>query len=156
VSHETCRDAVETYADRCRVDPDLERLAFCMMRLSIGRISLKTWRISEHPNADLVNGMLDDVIANIGAKSEPIIHTDRGCHYRWPGWIERMKRNGKGNREATRLRRAGGFPQRHEEPQSLLQIHFDRKINGTSPSSWGAERLLLVILFPGNACGASS
>ena len=55
---------------------------------------LVTWRISEHPNADLVNGMLDDVIANIGAKSKPIIHTDRGCHYRWPGWIERMKKNG--------------------------------------------------------------
>ena len=43
---------------------------------------LVTWRISEHPNADLVNGMLDDVIANIGTKSKPIIHTDRGCHYR--------------------------------------------------------------------------
>lgn len=55
---------------------------------------LVMWRISEHPNADLVNGMLDDVIANIGAKSKPIIHTDRGCHYRWPGWIERMKING--------------------------------------------------------------
>ena len=55
---------------------------------------LVTWRISEHPNADLVNGMLDDVIANIGTKSKPIIHTDRGCHYRWSGWIERMEING--------------------------------------------------------------
>lgn len=55
---------------------------------------LVTWRISEHPNADLVNGMLDDVIANIGTKSKPIIHTDRGCHYRWQGWIERMEING--------------------------------------------------------------
>lgn len=55
---------------------------------------LVTWRISGHPNADLVNGMLDDVIANIGTKSKPIIHTDRGCHYRWPGWIERMKIKG--------------------------------------------------------------
>ena len=55
---------------------------------------LVTWRISEHPNADLVNGMLDDVIANMGANSKPIIHTDRGCHYRWPGWIERMEING--------------------------------------------------------------
>ena len=54
---------------------------------------LVTWRISEHPNADLVNGMLDDVIANMDAKSKPIIHTDRGCHYRWPGWIERMEIN---------------------------------------------------------------
>ena len=55
---------------------------------------LVTWRISEHPNADLVNGMLDDVIANIGTKSKPIIHTDRGFHYRWPGWIQRMEING--------------------------------------------------------------
>ena len=39
---------------------------------------LVTWRISEHPNADLVNDMLDDVIGNIGTKSKPIIHTDRG------------------------------------------------------------------------------
>ena len=31
---------------------------------------LVAWRISEHPNADLVNGMLDDVIAKIGTKSE--------------------------------------------------------------------------------------
>ena len=53
-----------------------------------------TWRISEHPNADLINGMLDDVIANTGTKSKPSIHTDRGCHYRWPGWIERMEING--------------------------------------------------------------
>lgn len=52
---------------------------------------LVTWRISEYPNADFVNGMLDDVIANMDAKSKPIIHTDRGCHYRWPGWIERME-----------------------------------------------------------------
>ncbi|WP_455046428.1 IS3 family transposase [Mogibacterium timidum] len=55
---------------------------------------LVKWRISEHPNADLVNGMLGDVIANMGEKSKPIIHTDRGCHYRWPGWIERMEING--------------------------------------------------------------
>ena len=55
---------------------------------------LVTWRISEHSNADLVNDMLDDVIGNIGTKSKPIIHTDRGCYYRWPGWIDRMEING--------------------------------------------------------------
>lgn len=55
---------------------------------------LVTWRISEHPNAELVNSTLDDVIANMDAKSKPIIHTDRGCHYRWTGWIDRMEING--------------------------------------------------------------
>ena len=23
---------------------------------------------------------------------KPIVHTDRGCHYRWPGWLERIER----------------------------------------------------------------
>lgn len=55
---------------------------------------LVAWRISRRPNAELVNGMLDDVIDSIGESCKPIIHTDRGCHYRWPGWIERMNRNG--------------------------------------------------------------
>lgn len=52
------------------------------------------WKISEHPNADLVNGMLENVTNNISKTSHPIIHTDRGCHYRWLGWIERMETNG--------------------------------------------------------------
>lgn len=40
---------------------------------------LIAWGISEHPNADLVNGMLDDVIVRIDKKSKPIIHTDGGA-----------------------------------------------------------------------------
>ncbi|MEG1799707.1 MAG: IS3 family transposase, partial [Synergistaceae bacterium] len=24
----------------------------------------------------------------------PVLHSDRGCHYRWPGWIELTKRRG--------------------------------------------------------------
>ena len=51
------------------------------------------WRISEHSNADLVNRMLDDVIARINKDSKPIIHTDRGFHYRWSGF-NRMEING--------------------------------------------------------------
>ena len=27
-----------------------------------------------------------------GAK--PLVHSDRGCHYRWPGWLELMERYG--------------------------------------------------------------
>ena len=26
-----------------------------------------------------------------GSGWHPIIHTDRGCHYRWPGWIDRLE-----------------------------------------------------------------
>lgn len=53
-----------------------------------------SWRLSINPKAELVNSMLDTAISKLEAKQAPIVHTDRGCHYRWPGWIERMKKAG--------------------------------------------------------------
>lgn len=50
------------------------------------------WTIGTSPNADLANTMLDKVIAIVPKGKHPIIHSDRGCHYRWPGWIERMRK----------------------------------------------------------------
>ena len=52
------------------------------------------WTIGSRPNADLVNSMLDKVIADLPKDCCPIIYSDRGCHYRWPGWIERMDKAG--------------------------------------------------------------
>lgn len=53
-----------------------------------------SWTIGSSPNAALVNTMLDQAIANLPEGRHPVIHSDRGCHYRWPGWIERMDRAG--------------------------------------------------------------
>ncbi len=36
------------------------------------------------PNAALANGMLRDACATLKPGETPIIHSDRGCHYRWP------------------------------------------------------------------------
>ena len=43
------------------------------------------------PNATLVNTMLDRALAKIQTHIHPIIHSDRGAHYRWPGWIMRVE-----------------------------------------------------------------
>lgn len=43
------------------------------------------WRISTTPDANLVNTMLDDAISTLREGEHPIVHSDRGCHYRWPG-----------------------------------------------------------------------
>jgi len=51
-----------------------------------------SWTISTSPNAELVNTMLDEAILSLGEDEKPIIHSDRGCHYRWSGWIERMEK----------------------------------------------------------------
>ncbi|WP_312282051.1 IS3 family transposase [Oscillibacter sp.] len=52
------------------------------------------WRVGVSPNAELVNGMLDDAVSALRTGDHPIVHTDRGCHYRWPGWIDRMNKAG--------------------------------------------------------------
>ncbi len=49
------------------------------------------WNIGTAPDAKLVNQMLDDAIAFLRQGEHPVIHTDRGCHYRWEGWINRME-----------------------------------------------------------------
>ena len=52
------------------------------------------WTIGTSPNAELVNTMLDTAITTLKNGERPIVHSDRGAHYRWPGWIERMENSG--------------------------------------------------------------
>lgn len=51
-----------------------------------------SWSIGTSPDAKLVNTMLDEAILSLNENEKPIIHSDRGCHYRWPGWIERIEK----------------------------------------------------------------
>ncbi|NLG89795.1 MAG: IS3 family transposase [Clostridiaceae bacterium] len=51
-----------------------------------------SWTIGTSPSAELVNTMLDEAILSLREDEKPIIHSDRGSHYRWPGWIERMEK----------------------------------------------------------------
>lgn len=53
---------------------------------------LVSWTISTRPDAELVNTMLDVAISTLNDDGCPIIHSDRGCHYRWPGWLERIEK----------------------------------------------------------------
>ena len=52
------------------------------------------WTIGTSPNAALANGMLADACSTLGDGEKPIIHSDRGCHYRWPEWIRICKEHG--------------------------------------------------------------
>ena len=50
-----------------------------------------SWSIGTRPNAELVNTMLDAAIDKVAASGErPLVHSDRGGHYRWPGWVTRI------------------------------------------------------------------
>ena len=56
--------------------------------------ALVSWTIGTSPNAELVNTMLDIGIETLTEGEHPIVHNDMGCHYGWPGWIERMDNAG--------------------------------------------------------------
>ena len=53
-----------------------------------------SWQMSQSPNADLANSTLDAAARTLKPEEHPIEHSDRGCHYRWPGWIDRCKQYG--------------------------------------------------------------
>ncbi|MCC8397700.1 IS3 family transposase, partial [Paraburkholderia sp. MMS20-SJTR3] len=51
-----------------------------------------SWTIGTRPDAELVNTMLDSAIESMGDSDDrPVVHSDRGAHYRWPGWLSRMR-----------------------------------------------------------------
>ena len=45
------------------------------------------WRVGTRPDAALANGSLADAVARMRPGARPVIHSDRGAHYRWPGWV---------------------------------------------------------------------
>jgi transposase InsO family protein/transposase-like protein len=46
------------------------------------------------PNAELANTMLEMAGSGLGEGEHPILHSDRGGPYRWPGWIALTERYG--------------------------------------------------------------
>jgi transposase InsO family protein/transposase-like protein len=51
-----------------------------------------SWSIGTRPDAELVNTMLDAAIRTVTDRNDrPVVHSDRGGHYRWPGWLSRIE-----------------------------------------------------------------
>lgn len=46
------------------------------------------------PNAELANKMLEQAVETLPGNVRPLVHSDRDCHYRWPGWLALMERFG--------------------------------------------------------------
>lgn len=50
-----------------------------------------SWSIGTRPDAALVNSMLDAAVETVASSDDrPVLHSDRGAHYRWPGWLSRI------------------------------------------------------------------
>ena len=46
-----------------------------------------SWSIGLRPTSELANASLRGAIARMAPGAEPIVHSDRGGHYRWPEWV---------------------------------------------------------------------
>lgn len=55
---------------------------------------LTSWSIGTRPNEALTNRSLLDACQTLKEDEHPILHSDRGCHYRWPTWIAITEENG--------------------------------------------------------------
>ena len=45
------------------------------------------WSAGTKPTAGLADSSLLAACATLSPGERPVIHSDRGCHYRWPGWV---------------------------------------------------------------------
>lgn len=54
---------------------------------------LPAWSIGTGPNAELANSSLEAACGTLSKGQRPVAHSDRGCHYRWPGWIAICEKN---------------------------------------------------------------
>ena len=55
---------------------------------------LASWSISTSPDAELANSSLARACATLSPGEAPWVHSDRGGHYRWPGWIAICEEHG--------------------------------------------------------------
>lgn len=53
-----------------------------------------SWSISTSPTAEMANSSLEGACSRLGEDDHPRVHSDRGGHYRWPGWISICERYG--------------------------------------------------------------
>ena len=92
-----CKNTIQSIKDYIttpeKLEPHLQKKHFVRKRkLSLFQVITALYFKSLH--ALLVNSMLDDAAKLLSIGEKPIIHSDRGVHYRWPGWIDRMEKNG--------------------------------------------------------------
>lgn len=64
------------------------------------------WSCGPRPTAALADESLLRACAALGPGERPVVHSDRGCHYRWPGWVAACEEHGL-TRSMSRKGRSG-------------------------------------------------
>ena len=91
-----------------------------------GKIVARTTGV--HPSAELANRMLVEATETPPEGAKPLVYSDHGCHYRWPGWLELMERHG-----LTRSMSAKGC----SPDNAAAEVFFGRmKVEAVYPEHW--------------------
>ena len=90
-----------------------------------------SWSIGASPDARLANSSLEWACSTLAPGERPVVHSDRGGHYRWPGWIGLCREN----RLVRDMSRKGASPDnaRMEGFFGLLKSEF---FHGRDWSGW--------------------
>lgn len=56
--------------------------------------AIVSWAVSRSPDAEMANSSLLGACEWLDEGDHPAVHSDRGGHYRWPGWIKICEENG--------------------------------------------------------------
>lgn len=102
-----------------------------------------TYTAGSGPDAGLADRMLVKAAETLPEGAHPLMHSDRGCHCRWPGWLALMDRYG-----LTRSTGAKGC----SPDDAAAEGFFGRmRTESVYPGHWG-ERTCDEVLVPIDDC----
>lgn len=99
--------------------------------------SVVAWRAGERPDAALANSTLEDACARLAPGERPVIHSDRGGHYRWPGWISICEDN-----DLTRSMSAKGCNPDNAAMEGFFGLLKREFWHGRDWSGWAPARFI--------------
>ena len=95
------------------------------------------------PNAGLADRMLVKAVETLPEGAHPLVHSDRGCHCRWPGWLTLMDRYG--------LTRSTGAKACSPDNAAAEGFFGRMKTESAYPGHW-EERTRDEVLVPVDDC----
>ena len=98
------------------------------------------WSIGTRPDARLTESSLEAACATLRAGQAPVAHTDRGCHYRWPGWKAICERHGL----ARSMSRKGRSPD-NAACEGFFGNLKNEFFHGRDWSGWRAEAFMELL-----------
>lgn len=98
------------------------------------------WAVGTSPDARLAEASLEAACATLRGGEAPIVHTDRGCHYRWPGWKAICARHGL----ARSMSRKGRSPD-NAACEGFFGNLKNEFFHGRDWSGWTAEAFMELL-----------